>query len=93
MPERTETAGLADTSDVALQQVTVRDLRVAADIGVHSYEIGRRQTLVLAVTLRLRPASDDCLAETIDYNGIVAAALGLAEERVALIETFADRLA
>ncbi|AIT81893.1 dihydroneopterin aldolase (plasmid) [Novosphingobium pentaromativorans US6-1] len=76
-----------------LSQVGVSDLRVAADIGVHSHEIGRRQTLVISVIADIVTPREDALAETIDYNRIVEYAQDLARERICLIETYAARLA
>lgn len=77
----------------ARQQVMVSNLQLAADIGVHAHEIGRRQSLVVHVTLDIQLAAGDTLARTIDYNLIVDAARALADERIALIETFGQRLA
>lgn len=78
---------------VALSLVTIRDLSVAADIGVYAHEIGRPQTLVLNVTLHVKPVMADQISETIDYTRVVEYAEALARERTALIETFAYRLA
>lgn len=83
----------ADDRQVRLQRISVRDIRVAADIGVHAHEIGRRQPLIVTVNLTIQPVTEDRLATTFDYNQAVAIALALAEERIALIETFAFRLA
>ncbi len=79
--------------EILLQEVWIEDLRVAADIGVHAHEMGRRQALIVDARLSLRPPSGDHLAETLDYNRVVEYAVALAEERIALIETFARRLA
>lgn len=75
------------------QFVRVENIRVAADIGVHPYEVGRRQTLIVAVTVAISPVKCDELSETIDYNLIVTAARELAEQHTALIEIYARRLA
>lgn len=75
------------------QQVLVSNLQLAADIGVYAHEIGRRQSLVVHVVLDIEPTSDDLLSQTIDYKLIVDAAYALAHERIALIETFGQRLA
>ena len=88
-----ETAAPAKLALVAVQEVVVRDIRLAADIGVHAHEIGRLQALIVQVGLKIRPVMSDCLADTIDYNAVVAHASALASERIALIETFAQRLA
>ncbi|HEX7759339.1 MAG TPA: dihydroneopterin aldolase [Caulobacteraceae bacterium] len=71
----------------------VRDLSVTADIGVHAHEVGRPQSLIVNVTLRVRPPASDQLAETIDYTDVVSAAQSLANQRIGLIESFAHRLA
>lgn len=77
----------------AVQWIRVEDIRVAADIGVHAHEMGRRQTLVVGVSVAIRPVERDELGDTLDYNLILAAALALAEQRTALIETYARQLA
>jgi len=82
-----------DAAVVKLSTVTVRDLSVVADIGVLAHEIGRPQTLLVNVTLHVRPAVSDRLDETIDYTDVVEFAHSLAAERISLIETFAYRLA
>ena len=73
--------------------IVVRDLEVQADIGVNMEEIGRRQPLVIHAELRLRVADADELAATFDYRELVRHAEALATERIALIETYARRLA
>lgn len=88
-----ETAAPPKMAVIAVQEVVVRDIRLAADIGVHAHEIGRLQALVVRVGLKIRPVMSDCLADTIDYNAVVAHATALAAQRIALIETFAERLA
>ena len=88
-----DTAAPARIAAIAVQEVVVRDIRLAADIGVHAHEIGRQQALVVHVGLKIRPVMSDCLADTIDYNAVVAHATALAAQRIALIETFAERLA
>jgi 7,8-dihydroneopterin aldolase/epimerase/oxygenase len=91
--EDTQHAGAAHPAYAMRQQVLVSNLQLAADIGVYAHEIGRRQSLVVHVVLDIEPAADDLLSGTIDYNVIVDAARALADERIALIETFGQRLA
>ena len=91
MSARKSTA--AQTATTVLQQVQVRDIRVAADIGVHPHEIGRAQALTVEVRLSLATFAADQLSATVDYNDVVTHALALGCERIALIETFARRLA
>lgn len=74
-------------------QVCVRDIRLAADIGVHQHEIGRRQALIVCVTADVAVGERDTLSSTFDYNSIVGFAQGLANERICLIENFAAKLA
>jgi dihydroneopterin aldolase len=78
---------------VLLSTISVRELAVAADIGVYAHEIGQPQTLLITVTLHVRPTTSDSLADATDYTRIAAAAEALAAERIALIESFAYRLA
>lgn len=75
------------------QEVLVSDLRIAAFIGVHAHELGRRQSLVVHVRLGIDWVADDALTRTIDYSCVVDAAQALADQRIALIETFGQRLA
>jgi dihydroneopterin aldolase len=75
------------------QEVLVSDLRLAAFIGVHAHELGRRQSLVVHVRLGIETVGADHLEQTIDYNHVVEAAQALADQRIALIETFGQRLA
>ena len=75
------------------QSVSVDDIRVEAFIGVHAHERLHRQSLNISVTLIIdSPLSDD-LAATVDYNLIVDECRTLADEGIALIETFVHRLA
>lgn len=76
-----------------MQEVLVSDLRLAAFIGVHAHELGRRQSLVVHVRLGIDTVDEDQLAQTVDYNHVVEAAEALADQRIALIETFGQRLA
>ena len=74
-------------------KVAVCGLEVMADIGVNSDEIGRRQPLVVDVSLSMGRAAADEIGATVDYCEIVRAAEALAGRRTALIETFASSLA
>jgi dihydroneopterin aldolase len=77
----------------AIHTVAVDDIRIEAFIGVHGHEKERRQSLIVAAELEIAPPCADALGETVDYNQIVDACRGLANEGIALIETFAARLA
>jgi dihydroneopterin aldolase len=64
-----------------------------ADIGINPDEFGRRQPLAIQAELKVRQVAADRIESTFDYREIVRHAEALAEERIALIETFARRLA
>lgn len=74
--------------------VFVRGLTLQAGIGVYDHEHGRLQTLVIDVELTLAPGPVERLADTVNYETVAAAAQAIANEsHVALVETFAQRLA
>jgi dihydroneopterin aldolase len=77
--------------------VSVRDLAVAAVIGVHPWEREIEQTLVVSVEMaagvRKAAASDD-LADALDYSAVAETiAAVLRDGRFRLIETAAERVA
>jgi 7,8-dihydroneopterin aldolase/epimerase/oxygenase len=77
--------------------VSIRDLGVAAVIGVHPWEREIEQTLVVSVEMaadvRAAAASDD-LADTLDYSAVAETiAAVLREGKFRLIETAAERVA
>ncbi len=73
--------------------VMLDNIEVMADIGILAAETGVRQPLVLHVRLDVVPPTGDHIDQTCDYREIHQAAQDLAERRIALIETFARRLA
>lgn len=74
--------------------VRVRGLEVQAAIGVYDHEHGRLQPLVLDVELDLGAAPVERLSDTLDYDGVARIARDLAAgAHIALIETFAERVA
>ena len=78
----------------ALQRVFVRGLRLEAEIGVHAHEHGRTQPLVVDVEMDVELAAVERLADTLNYEAVVAHAHAvLAAGHLQLVETFADRLA
>lgn len=77
----------------SVTRVAVRDLTIMADIGINPDEIGQRQPLIVSVTMLVEPVEDDAIDATVDYRRVAAAAAELGEQRIALIETFARRLA
>jgi len=80
--------------------VSVRDLSVAAVIGVHPWEREIEQTLLVSVDMvpetadvRTAAASDD-LADALDYSAVAATiASVLRDGKFRLIETAAERVA
>ena len=77
--------------------VSVKDLSVAAIIGVHDWEREIEQTLLasvdMAADVRKAAASDD-LADALDYSAVAETiAAVLREGRFRLIETAAERVA
>jgi dihydroneopterin aldolase len=80
--------------------VSVKDLSVAAVIGVHDWEREIEQTLLVSVDMvpetadvRKAAASDD-LADALDYSAVAEAiAAVLREGKFRLIETAAERIA
>ena len=79
---------------IALQRVFVRGLRLQAEIGVHAHEHGRAQPLMVDVELDAELAASERLADTLNYEKVVAHAHAvLAAGHLQLVETFADRLA
>jgi 7,8-dihydroneopterin aldolase/epimerase/oxygenase len=77
--------------------VSVRDLGVAAVIGVHPWEREIEQTLVvnvdMAADVRKAAASDD-LADALDYSAVAETiAAVLRDGKFRLIETAAERVA
>jgi len=77
-----------------MTRVFVSGLKVQAEIGVYRHEIGRVQPLVLDVELDVPTAGAAHLADTLNYETILAAARDIAAGgHIALVETFAERLA
>lgn len=79
---------------VVMTKVFVTGLNVQAEIGVYRHEIGKVQPLVVDVELDVPTAGAERLADTLNYETILAAAQGVAAEgHIELVETFAERLA
>jgi dihydroneopterin aldolase len=75
-------------------KVFVRGLTLAAEVGVHEHEHGRKQPLLADIELDLHPASCEHIADTVNYAAIASRAEALAASgHFKLIETFAERLA
>ena len=76
-----------------MTKVFVTGLKVQAEIGVYKHEIGRVQPLVVDVELDVPTAGAEHLAETLNYETILAAARAVAGAgHIELVETFAERL-
>ncbi len=87
--------GAAASADAIVGQCSVMldNIEVMADIGILAAETGVLQPLLLHVRLDVVPPADDHIDQTCDYRDIHSAAHDLAAQRIALIETFARRLA
>jgi dihydroneopterin aldolase len=84
----------APDARAVLTRVFVTGLQVQAEIGVYRHEIGRLQPLVVDVELDVPTAGAERLADTLNYETILEAAQAVAAQgHVALVETFAERLA
>ena len=73
-------------------KVMVRKLPILADIGINPDEVGRRQPLIVSVSLELMGDHFEVIDQTVDYRRIVTAIEELAGMHIPLIETFAQRL-
>jgi dihydroneopterin aldolase len=77
--------------------VSIRDLAVAAVIGVHDWERGITQTLVFTVDMAVdvrKPAATDTLADAVDYSAVAETIAAVVREgKFRLIETAAERVA
>lgn len=75
-------------------RVFVRALKVDAQIGVYDHEHGRGQPLVIDVQLEIAAAHCQHIADTVNYETILAKAREVAAEgHWKLVEAFAERLA
>lgn len=82
------------TALVRASKVFVTGLKVQAEIGVYRHEIGRVQPLVVDVEVDVPTDGSDRLDQTVNYETILEAAQAIAAEgHMALVETFAHRLA
>jgi len=79
---------------VVSTKVFVHGLKIQAEIGVYPHEIGRMQPLVVDVELDVPTAGAVRLSETLNYETVLSAARDIAATgHIALVETFAERLA
>jgi dihydroneopterin aldolase len=83
--------------DAVTDYVSIRDLGVAAVIGVHPWEREIEQTLVFSVDMEAdvgRAAASDDLADALDYSAVAEAIAAVVRAgRFRLIETAAGRVA
>ena len=79
---------------LVMTKVFVTGLRLQAEIGVYRHERGRAQPLVVDVELDVPSAGAKRLRDTVNYESVVKAAREVAAQgHIALVETFAERLA
>jgi dihydroneopterin aldolase len=75
-------------------RVFVRGLRIDAQIGVYDHEHGRGQPLMIDVELQIEAAHCLHIADTVNYETIVAKARAIAAEgHWKLVEAFTEKLA
>jgi dihydroneopterin aldolase len=87
-------ASAASQPRILVTKVFVRGLTIEAEIGVYPHERGRRQPLIVDVELDVAAAGWRALADTVNYETIVAAARAIAAAgHIGLVESFAQRLA
>ena len=84
----------ASQPKILVTKVFVRGLTLEAEIGVYAHERGRRQPLIVDVELDVAAAGWRALADTVNYETVVAAAQAIAAAgHIGLVESFAQRLA
>jgi dihydroneopterin aldolase len=75
-------------------QVFVTGLEVQAEIGVYPHEQGARQPLMVDIEVEVDTHGWRHLADTVNYEVLVAHALAIAESgHIGLVESYAQRLA
>jgi dihydroneopterin aldolase len=77
-------------------RIFVRAIRLDVEIGIYGHEYGRTQPLVIDVEVEMAnaPGGFEHIADTVNYERVVAHARDLAAEgHFKLVETFAERLA
>jgi dihydroneopterin aldolase len=74
-------------------RVLLNDIEVMADIGALANELGVPQPLKINVALEVVAPQIDHLSQTFDYSQIRDFAVELANQRIVLIEVFAQKLA
>jgi dihydroneopterin aldolase len=74
-------------------RVLLNNIEVMADIGALAKELGVPQPLKIDVALEVVTPQIDHLSQTFDYSQIRDFAVELANQRIVLIEVFAQKLA
>lgn len=82
-----------DQADRTRCFVSLAGLLLEASIGVYSHERSNLQSLIVNVEAEVDPPTEDRLEQTLDYTVIAGLARSLAQGHIALVETFARRLA
>src|SRR5260370_9172549 len=78
---------------VAVPRGFVRGLEVQVEIGVYPHEQGARQPLMVDIEVEVDAHGWRHLADTVNYEILVAHALAIAETgHIGLVESFAQRL-
>jgi dihydroneopterin aldolase len=79
---------------VAATRVFVRGLEVQVEIGIYPHELGARQPLMVDIEVEVDAHGWRHLADTVNYEILVAHALAIAETgHIGLVESYAQRLA
>jgi dihydroneopterin aldolase len=74
--------------------VFVRGLALSAEIGLYAHERGRRQPLIVDVTLTVAPKPVSGLGDLVNYEAIATKARSIVERgHIELVEVFAEALA
>ncbi|RYF95156.1 MAG: dihydroneopterin aldolase, partial [Caulobacteraceae bacterium] len=82
------------TGKVVVSKIFVHGIRIDAEVGVYPSERGRTQPLIVDVELDVAWAGADRLADTVNYETVVAAAKAVADEgHIELVEVYAEHLA
>ena len=85
---------MTDPLYATVSRIFVTGMRIEAEIGVYRHEMGRAQPLVVDVELDVPVAGAERLAETLNYETILAAARDVAAQgHIQLVETYAERVA
>jgi 7,8-dihydroneopterin aldolase/epimerase/oxygenase len=79
---------------VAATRVFVRGLEVQVEIGIYPHELGARQPLMVDIEVEVDAHGWRHLADTVNYEILVAHALAIPETgHIGLVESYARRLA